>query len=76
MKGIIGILIEGYQYNTTAGSLYEAVSDAMTAFESDWWKGPRWTAETVFDVHLVYDSSQRWTVRASDVLKWRATSGK
>lgn len=66
----VSVSIDGYTFVTSGKSLYEAVSNAMDAFESSWWKGPKPTRETMFDVSIV-GRDERYRVSARRVLEWR-----
>jgi hypothetical protein len=59
-----------YGHITQARTLFEAVSTAMDWFRSDFWRGPRPTPETVFEVGLVPDG--RWFVRTEAVERLQA----
>ena len=58
-----------YGHVTQAKTLFEAVATALEWFQSDFWRGPRPTRKTVFEVGLVPDG--RWWVSAEAVERWR-----
>ena len=44
-----------FAHTTMASSVFGAVAGAKEFFETDFWKGPKPTPETIYRVHLVAD---------------------
>ena len=58
-----------YSHTTMANTVFEAVSRAKEFFESDFWKGPKPTPETIYRVHLVADE-RMFLVPAAALARW------
>lgn len=56
-----------YQTNVDASSVHDAVRKAIAFFEQPYWRGPKPTAESVYEVSEAYEPHRRWTVRAKDL---------
>jgi hypothetical protein len=54
-----------------ASSVFGAVAQAKEFFESDFWKGPKPTVDTLYRVHLVADE-RMFLVPAEALERWQS----
>jgi hypothetical protein len=73
MLGIVAACIVSFRTSdgklwchvTAAQSTHEAVREGWNFFQDPFWRGPKPTRETVFEISLVGDE-RRWWIRAQD----------
>jgi hypothetical protein len=60
-----------FAHTTMASSVFGAVARAKEFFESDFWKGPKPTPETIYRDHLVADEREFY-VPAEALARWES----
>jgi hypothetical protein len=59
--------VNGSRYSTTvmASSTHDATRQAAKRFRDPWWKGPKPTPATMYEIKLAYGDGRVWYVRGS-----------